>query len=111
MSRTKKIQALIGIAAMLKDRDMAALAALTAHRNELQAQIETLRNESRAALEAGLASVEAATAAEKHALWAVRRRMAVGQQVDAVQVEIDAQIARTTQSVGRHGNLSKLAGK
>lgn len=111
MSRNKKIQALIGLAAMLKDRDMAALASLTARKNALQAQIDTLRSESRAALDAGMASVEAATAAEKHALWSVQRQAAVRQQVEAVQAEIDAQIALTTKSVGRHGNLEKLAKK
>lgn len=109
MSQSKKLQALLGIAAMLKDRDMAALAALTARRQALQAQIAALGAENRAALEAGLASVQAARMAEKHGLWARQRQAVVGQQVVAVQAEIDAQIAQTTRSVGRHGNLEKLA--
>lgn len=107
----RKIAALLEIAAMLKERDMAALSRLNLHKQALLDQRSVVQDEQRAAHRAGLASVEAATAAEKHARWAERRDLMLQQQLATLQGEIAQQISHTTRSVGRHGNLQKILKK
>lgn len=111
MSTPKKLQALLGIAAMLKDRDMAALAGLTARKSGMLEQIAALRTARQAAMQQALHSLEAASAAEKHALWTAQREAGLRRRIADVQAEIDQQIAQTTRSVGRHANLTKLSTK
>lgn len=107
----KALVSLQGIATMIRDREMAELARLTAQRRALEEDRAAVAREAGNARRAGAESLVTARAAEAFDTWSTARGNQITAQLAQLQPAIDAQKQSTAKAVGRHKNITEIGKK
>ncbi len=104
----KHVRALVEIATVLKEREMAELAAANRRKALLLERRTALHRQRVNARNAAMESTILAQAAETFEIWSRAADEKIGAELAEAEGTIAAQKRRTTLAVGRHRNICEL---
>jgi len=105
----KKIDALTGIAAMIRDRELADLARLNLERKRLEDEVGRIQQNLRTARQDATENIMLALASESFAGWAQGQEQKLRAQIATLQPLIEMKKKQAALAVGRQRNLTEMA--